>query len=176
MVSDELKEKQYYPIVKRALEIEFGAKGYYFLDFVVLGNKRSIPDRFLMSPFLVGCQKKGILPIPDVIGLVSVRKDDPHKKLVIGEFKIKPTFKDIFQTKDYDELFNADYSYLIGGFPITKSRKNTIEYIKNRKDILKTKSGSSEIMIVFLQGSKEDPSLAVLGSEWGILPDHINRP
>jgi len=165
-----LREHEYYSLVKEALEGQFRNSGYC-IDFEVTGwpPKRSIPERFLRKNGTLKKHKR-VLPTPDVMGLVW-KRGNQNKKLVIAEFKPSPRFRSLFQAKGYDELFNSDYTFLVGAQPISESSRSTVDYVRNNTGLLETKRGWGKIYIYFLHKTAEGAiTLARLGSEID-LPD-----
>ena len=158
------REHKYYPLVKKALEDEFKNHGYC-IDFEVTGwpLRRNIPERFLQKNGMLKKYKR-VLPTPDVMGLVW--RGNQNKKLVVVEFKVSPRFQSLFQAKGYDELFNSDYTFLVGAQSISESSKSTVAYIRNNTELLETKRGSAKIYICFLHKTAEGAiTLAQLGNE-----------
>ncbi|MCK5654568.1 MAG: hypothetical protein KAH98_05465 [Dehalococcoidia bacterium] len=173
MADNQMKEQDYYPLVKEAIEDHFKNKGY-FVDFEVHGRKKPHPRFLFKNATLSKCDRR-TLPTPDIMGLIwTQQKRD--KKLIIAEFKKSPRFADIFQAKGYDELFNSDYTLLLGLVPISESSKSTMAFIRNNPELLKTKRGESEIYVKFLHPTREGAiTLAQLASEIGILPDEDTK-
>jgi len=157
------KEERFYPLVKKALENQF--KPYAILTDFEITHRGRIPDRFLKDRMLR--KQKGLLPTPDIMGLVWRKGQEDDKKLVIAEVKLNPTFWDIFQAKGYDELFDSDITYLIGvAKSISKSYPRIFDFVKERPWLLKTKCGKSQIFIRLLHIThKGVPTLGILGSE-----------
>ena len=174
MTNNRVKEYEYYPLVKEALEGEFKSKGYY-TDFEITGHprKKNLPSRFLFKNNPLQDYIR-VLPTPDVMGLVWIQQYDI--KLVIAEFKCSPRFRDIFQTKGYDELFDSDHTFLVSAESVSKSSQSTIAFIRNNPQLLKTKSGISEIYIYFLHKTTEGIiTLAQRADEIDVLPSPSTR-
>lgn len=162
------EEEEYYPKVRKALENHFQNKGFS-VDFKVIGRKKSLVRQFLPenSKLLRDVRP---LPTPDIMGFIW-RQPQQKRKLVIAEFKLSPTFMDIFQVKGYDELFNPDCTFLLSLEPLSESSRFTIDYIRDNTDLLKTERDKSEIYIKFLHETPEGTiTLAVRGDEID-LPD-----
>jgi len=157
------KEDKYYPKAKEALENHFRSKGFS-VDFKVIGRKKTLLRQFLPeNPKLLRDVRP--LPTPDIMGFIW-RQSQQKRKLVIAEFKLSPTYMDIFQLKGYDELFNPDCTFLLSRRPLSESSKFTIDYIRDNTDLLRTKRDRSEIYIRFLHETREGISiLAVRGDE-----------
>ena len=115
MADNQMREEQYYSLVKEALEDHFRNKGC-FVDFEVNGRKKPHPRFLFKNATLSKCDRR-TLPTPDIMGLIWTQRKK-EKKLVIAEFKPSPRFRDVFQTKGYDELFDSDYTLLLGADPI----------------------------------------------------------
>ena len=164
-----VREDKYYPKVKQALE-EYFKNQDYSVNFEVIGReKRLLRQFFDNNPNLKRIKDIRALPAPDIIGFVW--KSQQNRKLVITEFKPRPTFMDIFQTKGYDELYNSDYTLLLSAESISESSSSTIDFIKHDVCLLKTKAGRSNIYIYFLQETREGTvTLVRLGPETD-LPD-----
>ena len=114
-------ETRYYELVKEVLEDVFGNRGFNH-RFEVIGNKKPPLDFLFVNPVLKKYRNR--LPQPDVMGVIW-RKNQDLRKLVVVEFKENPTFRDIFQTKGYHELFKARISWLISDKPFSESSKAT---------------------------------------------------
>lgn len=171
-VKNHIKEQDFYKKAKETLEKHF--KNYGFcVDFEMTGLKRSIDKKFfLKNNFLL--RYRGRTPIPDIMGLIW-RKHAKNKKLIIAEFKEKPKFRDIFQAKGYDELFDSDVTYLLSAESISESSKSAMAFINNNPALLKTKQGKSEIYVKFIHETKDgNLHLAMLGSETN-LPDENEK-
>lgn len=163
------EEEKYYPKVKMALEEHLMNNGFS-VDFEVIGRKKSLVRRFLpRNSELV--RDVRALPTPDIMGVIW-RHHQQKRKLVIAEFKMSPTFMDIFQTKGYDELFNSDLTYLLSRDPISESSKHTRDFIRNNLDLLRTKRGTSEIYIRFLNVHDDIISLVFRGDEIDFPDEH----
>lgn len=159
------KEEDYYNQVKETLELHFSLYGLK-TDFEITAEKK-IPCRFLKSDILK--KQKTLLPMPDIMGLVWRNKKE-YSKLVIAEFKIAPTFRDIFQTKGYAELYNADITFLISKTPFSKNYKRIFDFLKATPHLLKVDC-KKQIYIRFLHKVNEGPpTLAILGNEIEIFP------
>jgi len=165
------EEEKYYPKVRKALENHFQNKGFSG-DFKVIGRKKSLVRQFLPenSKLLRDVRP---LPTPDIMGFIW-KQPQQKRKLVIAEFKLSPTFMDIFQTKGYDELFNSDCTFLLSLKSVSESSKvsiRTIDFIRQNPDLLRTKLGKSRIYIKFLHETREGTiTLAVRADELD-LPD-----
>jgi hypothetical protein len=134
--NSEENESRFYPIVKEALEDLFKNRGLN-CRFKILGkNKPPMNLLKLTNPALL--RHRNVLPCPDVMGIIWGRNYE-RRKLVIAEFKEKPRFRDIFQTKGYHELFNARLSLLVGPRPLSESSKSAMAYVRNNPDLLKTR-------------------------------------
>ncbi len=67
------REEQFYLLVKKALEDQF--KPYGLLTDFELTYKGKIPERFLKDEMLRRLRRrKGLLPTPDIMGLVWKRE------------------------------------------------------------------------------------------------------
>ena len=146
------EEERYYPKVKKALENHFQNKGFS-VDFKVTGRKRSLVRQFLPENSNLLRDVRS-LPTPDIMGFIW-RQPQQKRKLVIAEFKLRPTFMDIFQVKGYDELFNPDCTFLLSLEPLLESSRFTIDYIRDNTDLLKMKRDKPEIDICFLYKIRE---------------------
>ena len=167
---EKLKECTFYSVACQATGDLFSIQGYS-TDFEVTGHPKGkqIPDRFLRDNTLL--KHKRWLPTPDIMGLVQ--RKPTSCELVVVEFKLKPTFMDIFQAKGYDGLFNSDFTFLISQHPLYESSKKVLDFVKQRPELLITRNGK-EVVIKFLHKTPEGKiTLAQLGSDVGILPDVI---
>jgi hypothetical protein len=165
-----VREFKFYNIVRQALEDLFTVQAYS-VDFEITGHPKGkqIPDRFLRDSILM--KHKRWLPTPDIMGLVQ--RKSSQSKLVIAEFKLKPTFMDIFQAKGYDGLFNSDFTFLISQYPLYVSSRKVLDFVKQKPELLNTNNGK-EVAIYFLHRTPENKiTLAQLGSDMGILTDVI---
>ena len=165
-VNNHIKERDFYTKVKEALEKKFRNDGFH-VHFEITANK--VDDRFLLKNRTL-LNYRGRILRPDIMGLIW-RKNSKNKKLIIAEFKEKPKFRDIFQTKGYDELFDSDVAYLLSAESISESSKSAMAFINNNAELLKTKQGKSEIYVKFIHETEDgNLHLAILGSETN-LPD-----
>ena len=168
-------EYKYYEKAKKALEDHLINKGFH-TDFEITGHPKgkAIPEKFLFKN--TGLLNGGKLPTPDIMGLIWTSQEN-KRKLVVAEFKINPVFADIFQTKGYDELFDSDCTYLLSKCSISESSRNTMNFIRNNIQLLKTKMGKSEIFIMVLNAFPKGspPTLGRLGTETNYLPDDYER-
>lgn len=165
-------ESRFYEVACEAIEELFRVQ-VYSVDFEITGypKGKQIPERFLRDDVLL--KHKQRLPTPDIMGLVRKRIRQEVQKLVIVEFKLRPTFMDIFQAKGYGELFNSDFTFLISQYPLYSSSKKVLDFVTERLGLLSTRNGKS-IIIKFLHKTPEGKiTLAQLGSDVGILPDVI---
>lgn len=166
----EKKESEFYEIAKKAVEEEFREKGYD-VDFMVLGRKRKIPERFLRGNRVLAKYNPG-LPVPDVMGLVQRRRTGSKKELVVVELKLKPKFRDIFQVKGYAQLFNADFTLLLSQYSMYESSQKVLDFVKNTPLLLRIKRGRRKIAVMVLHQVREgEVVLAQLAPETPVLPD-----
>ncbi|HJX69758.1 MAG TPA: hypothetical protein VJ441_01555 [Dehalococcoidia bacterium] len=167
---EKVRESEFYGIVRQAIEDLFSIQRYS-VDCEITGHPKGkqIPDRFLRSSVLL--KHKRWLPTPDIMGLVQ--RKPRQSELVIVEFKLKPTFMDIFQAKGYGQLFDSDFTFLISQHPLYESSRKVLDFVKQSPELLSTGNGR-EVIIEFLHKTPEGKiTLAQLGSDVGILPDAI---
>ena len=166
------EESWLYEFVRKAIEQSFKVKGYE-VDFEITGHPRGkfIPEKFLSSEMLLK-HRRDRLPTPDIMGLVwrSTRQD---KKLVIVEVKKKPNYRDIFQTKGYDELYNSDFTYLISQLFLYMSSPKVLDFIKESPELLRTRKGTDVYIMTLYGNSAGEIHLGQMGTEARILPTAI---
>ena len=167
------EESWLYEFVRKAIEQSFKVQGYE-VDFEITGHPRGkfIPERFLSSEMLLK-HRRDRLPTPDIMGLVwrSTRQD--NKKLVIVEVKKKPNYRDIFQTKGYDELYNSDFTYLISQHFLYMTSPKVLDFIEESPELLRTRKGNDVCIMTLYRNSAGEIHLGQLGPEAGILPTAI---
>lgn len=167
------EESRLYELVRGAIEQLFKVQGYS-VDFEITGHPKGklIPEKFLKSATL-SRYRRARLPTPDIMGLVwrSTRQD--NKKLVIVEVKKKPNYRDIFQTKGYDELYNSDFTYLISQHFLYMSSPKVLDFIEESPELLRTRKGNDVCIMTLYRNSAGEIHLGQLGPEAGILPTAI---
>ena len=72
---------------------------------------------------------------------MGVRKS---KDIIVAEIKIKPTLKDIYQTKRYAEILNASYALLISPNKLSPERRR---YLMKRKEEITRFLPNKQILI-----------------------------
>jgi hypothetical protein len=162
-------ESKFYPIVKTALTNHLIAEGY-LSDLEITGNHGLVPDKYLKDGLLRTYREKR-LPTPDIMGWITPRQDLTKKLLLVAEFKIKPSFWDIYQAKGYHELFLADATYLISQKPFTESYPKALPFASQRSHLLQMHDGRF-LKVLILHSTPEGViTLGQVASEVGYLPD-----
>jgi hypothetical protein len=121
------KEKPLYEPIKTALERVFSCLGECYLEITAEGFsdrlKRAFDDVALYMVRVEGFY-------PDISGYV--RRENSSDIIVVEVKPKEPMVKDIFQTKDYAEVFNARYAILTSPRTISEERRRLI---MKRKEI-----------------------------------------
>ena len=89
---------------------------------------------------------------PDLTGYLTRKL--PYtgaKQIIVVEIKIKPTLKDIYQTKRYAEILNASYALLISPNRLSPERRRFL--IKRKEEITRFYPDKQVIIGKFFQGS-----------------------
>jgi len=148
MPSDESK---FYDMTCQAIQELFELHSYS-TDFEVIGGrgKCRVPVRFLKTKALQKYASQ--LPTPDIMGLV--KKGTRESNLVLVEFKSEPRYRDIFQTKGYNELYRSDFTFLISREPMFKSSKKTLDFVRHDHKLLRVRYGR-RLYIMFLHKTSE---------------------
>lgn len=163
-------ETDFYETAKKAVEKQFRRNGYD-VEFMVLGRKKKIPERFLRGNRVLAKYNPG-LPVPDVMGLVQRRRTGSKEELVVVEFKLKPQFWDIFQVKGYAQLFNADFTLLLSQYPMYESSQKVVEFVRSNEGLLETGHGRGKIAVMELHQTLDgEVLLAQLVPETPVFPD-----
>jgi len=122
------KEKPLYEPIRTALERVFSCLGECYLEITAEGFsdrlKRVFDD---VALYMIRVESF----YPDISGYV---RGEHSTDIIIVEVKPKdPTVKDIFQAKDYAEVFNAKYAILTSPRTISEDRRRLI---MKRKEII----------------------------------------
>ena len=142
------QERKIYERVRTALLNRFEPKGECHLW--VTANK--IPEEvkeFLDTNALMilSAERKR----PDLMGYIVVEKPDPSpsKRVIVVEVKdSSPSVGDIYQTKQYADLFSAEYAFLISTERLTAIRQR---FIQGRWYMLKFGVSDLRITVMYLQ-------------------------
>ncbi len=158
-------------MTKKAVESHYVNLGCS-VDFEITGFPplKGVPEKYLKQEFLQ--RYKRVLPTPDIIGWVTPGwSSTKERKLVVVEFKMEPVFRDVFQAKGYDELFDADSTLLVSQYPLYDNSRKTFEFLSQNPKLTRTKNGSSWVVFKFLTKTPQGkPLLAQLGTDIGVLP------
>jgi len=144
-------EDSYYGPIKKILEKEFGKLGKCYFEITAKGKisneiKSLLDDLALyiinverFSPDIMGCVIKGFMdkPINEILS--------NKKELVVVEVKPKIKIKDIYQAKQYGEIFNAKYTLLIYIEPMPEEIRR---FLRKRAVILSHSAGYQRVAIV----------------------------
>lgn len=89
--------------------------------------------------------------IPDITGYFSDQAQ--HRAIVVGEVKAgSPRLKDIFQTKEYAEIFGAEYAFLISPEEVSEEIKRILT---KKPQILSHSAGYLQVRIGLLDADKK---------------------
>jgi len=117
------KEEALYEPILKALKRVFSCSGECYLE--VTGKPRKFSDKLQeifddVALYLINVE--GFFP--DITGFV---KQHGSIKIITVEVKPdKPMIKDIFQAKNYAQIFNAEYALLISTETISENRRRLI--------------------------------------------------
>ena len=140
-------EKSLYEPVKKALEENFKKLGNCYFEITAKGKisdklKRYFDDIDLhiinvekFSPDLIGYVIKGFFS-RDNLGLGKA------EEIIVVEVKNNLKLKDIYQAKQYGEIFNAKYTLLIYSEPLAEEIRR---FLKQRPDILSHSAGYQQV-------------------------------
>lgn len=143
-------ENSLYEPIKNSLEKEFGKLGKCYFEITAKGKisneiKNLLDDLALyiinverFSPDIMGYVVKGLLDKP-IDEILSSNKD-----LVVVEVKDKIKIKDIYQAKQYGEIFNAKHTLLIYIEPISEEIRR---FLEKRPEILSHLAGYKNLML-----------------------------
>ena len=136
-------EEKLYQLIIYALEEEFSQLGECYLENTSRKFSEKLKNQLDDYPlFILSVEKMS----PDVTGYVipkgmGVRKS---KDIIVAEIKIKPTLKDIYQTKRYAEILNASYALLISPNKLSPERRR---YLMKRKEEITRFLPNKQILI-----------------------------
>jgi hypothetical protein len=142
------KEKSLYEPIKRALERVFSCLGECYLEVTAEKKfsdhlKRVFDD---VSLYMVRVESF----YPDISGYV---KRENSTDIIIVEVKPRePMVKDIFQAKDYAEVFNAKYAILASPRTISEERRRLI---MKRKEIISRYPKDPVVLTQFRQAEED---------------------
>lgn len=143
-------EKTLYEPIKKALEEEFEKFGECHFEITAKGEisnkiKNSLDDFAL---YIINVERFS----PDIMGYVIKRLTDRplneilsnKKELVVVEVKHEIKIKDIYQAKQYGEIFNAKYTLLIYTKPMSEEKRR---FFEKRPVILSHTAGYQNVTI-----------------------------
>ena len=139
-------EKSLYQPVKTALEVRFIREfGECYLE--ITANKK-------ISDKIKKCFDDIVLHIinvegfyPDLMGLIQ------SKEIIVVEVKEELTLKDIYQAKQYGEIFNAKYTLLIYSEPLSEEIRR---FLEKRPEILSHSAGSKDVKLARFDKTDND--------------------
>ena len=141
-----MNEKDLYQDVARALNKKFASLGKCYFEVTATGNfppklERKLDD---YSLFIFKEEKYS----PDITGFVTKNETyGTEQKLIVAEVKKRIRLTNIYQTKRYAEILNAEYALLISPEPISERKRR---FIIQRKPALTTYYPNRQIIIVQL--------------------------
>lgn len=104
---------------------------------------------------------------PDLIGYVEVSGESRHRIMTVEVKGEKAKLKDIFQAKEYGEIFQADYALLISSQPLPIEIKKILE---KRPDLLSYSAGYRTLKVAELE---LDQKKSILAMNWVTPPPSV---
>jgi len=135
-------EEELYELIIYALKEKFSQLGECYLE----NTSRKFSDKLKghledYSLFILNVEKMS----PDLTGYL-IKKDtySEAKYIIVAEVKLKPTLKDIYQTKRYAEILNASYAFLISPNKLSPERRR---FLLRRKEQITRFDTSKQVLI-----------------------------
>lgn len=123
-------EEALYQLIIYALEEHFSQLGECYLENTSRKFSEKLKNQLHDYPlFILSVEKMS----PDVTGYVTPKGMDTKKskRIIVAEIKMKPTLKDIYQTKRYAEILDASYAFLISPNKLSPERRR---FLMKRKE------------------------------------------
>lgn len=122
-------EERLYEPITYALKEKFSQLGDCYLENTSKKFPEQLKEQLDDYPLLILSVEK---MSPDLTGYLTRKL--PYtgaKQIIVVEIKIKPTLKDIYQTKRYAEILNASYALLISPNRLSPERRR---FLTKRKE------------------------------------------
>lgn len=115
------KEESLYEPIMKALKRVFSCLGECYLEISAKGFSNKVKKAFDdVALYMITVERF----FPDISGFVKTKYSTD---IITVEVKPeKPMIKDVFQTKDYAQIFNAKYSILVSPKTISEERRRLI--------------------------------------------------
>jgi len=115
-------EERLYELIIFALQGIFSQLGECYLENTSRKFSERLKEHLDDYPLLILRVEK---MSPDVTGYVIPKGMGvgESKQIIVAEIKLKPTLKDIYQTKRYAEILNASYALLISPSKLSPERR-----------------------------------------------------
>lgn len=142
------KEEPLYEPVKKALQKVFSCLGDYHLEVTAKKRfsnklKKAFDD---VALYMITVERF----FPDISGFVKTKYSTD---IITVEVKAEePMIKDVFQTKDYAQIFNAKYSILVSPKAISEERRRLI---LKRRELISRYGREPVVIIQFDKDTKE---------------------
>jgi len=122
-------EEKLYELIIYALKEDFSKLGECYLENTSRKFSEKLKEQLDDYPLLILSVEK---MSPDVTGYVIPKGtySGKSKHIIVAEIKMKPTLKDIYQTKRYAEILNASHALLISISKLSPERRR---YLIKRK-------------------------------------------
>lgn len=146
-----MSEDELYNSVLKALEQKFATLGDVHLEITANGKfsdklKEKLVD---YSMFILNIERMS----PDLTGFITNKeKWGQGRRIIVAEVKKKLALKDIYQTKRYAEILNADYALLISPKKLSAERRI---FLLKRKEEITRYNPYKQVLICQLNKSSE---------------------